>query len=107
MEYRILTISIRDSVAQPILLNNYFVRKTGTGEIIDFSKEEPYADSINRINGIYILFTDGKMSMTSKGGTEFEFHGEKGGIEIVNEKYIIGNDLCHVKRISGKSEITP
>jgi hypothetical protein len=106
-EYRILTISIIDSSARPLILTNYFVRKTSTGEVIEFSKEEPYADSVNKINGIYILFTDGKMAMTSKSGTEFEFHGIKGDIEIVNEKYIIGNDLCHVQRISGKPVITP
>ena len=105
MEYRILTISIKDTASKPVMLSNYFVKKTSTGEIIDFSKEEPYLDSINRIQGIYFVCTDGKMGMTSKSGTEFEFHGILGTTEIVNEKYLIGNDLCHVKMLSGKPEI--
>ena len=104
-EYRMLTVSIKDTASKPVILSNYFVKKTSTGEIIDFSKEEPYLDSITRIQGIYFVFTDGKIGMTSKDGTEFEFHGILGTTEIVNEKYLIGNDECHVKMLSGKTEI--
>jgi len=100
-----LTVSIKDTASKPVILSNYFVKKTSTGEIIDFSKEEPYLDSITRIQGIYFVFTDGKIGMTSKDGTEFEFHGILGTTEIVNEKYLIGNDECHVKMLSGKTEI--
>jgi hypothetical protein len=101
MEYRTLTISIKDTASKPVLLSKYFVKKTSTGEIIDYSKD----DSIDRIHGIYIVCTDGKMGMTSRNGTEFEFHGILGTTEIVNEKYLIGNDQCHVKMLSGKTEI--
>ena len=104
-EYRMLTISIKDTASKPVILSSYFVKKTSTDEIMDFSKEEPYLDSINRIQGIYFVCTDGKMGMTSKDGTEFVFHGTFGGVEVVNEKYIIGNDECHVKMLSGKTEI--
>jgi hypothetical protein len=45
------------------------------------------------------------MGMTSRSGTEFEFHGILGTTEIVNEKYLIGNDQCHVKMLFGKTEI--
>ncbi|MFH1296576.1 MAG: hypothetical protein ABIJ04_04800 [Bacteroidota bacterium] len=104
-EYSMLTVSIKDTASNPVILSQYFVKKTSTGEIIDFSQEDPYFDSINRIQGIYFVFTDGKMGMTSKNGTEFEFHGILGTTEIVNEKYIIGNDDCHVIMLSGKTEI--
>jgi len=104
-EYRMLTVSIKDMASNPILLSNYFVKKTSTGEIIDFSKEDHYLDSINRIQGIYFLCTDGEMGMTSLNGTEFEFHGILGTTELVNEKYLIENDECHVKMLSGKTEI--
>ena len=96
-----LTISIKDTVSKPVILSSYFVKETSTGEIIDYSKD----DSIYRIYGIYFVCTDGKMGMTSKNGTEFVFHGILGGVEVVNEKYIIGNDECHVKMLSGKTEI--
>jgi hypothetical protein len=104
-EYRMLTVTIRDLQSNPVILSNYFVRKTSTGEIIDFSQEDPYMDSINRMQGIYLLCTDGKMSMTSRQGTEFEFHGMMDTAEIVYEKYLIGNDECHVLILSGKTEI--
>ena len=104
-EYRMLTVTIKDSQSNPIILSDYFVKKTSTGEIIDFSKEDPYMDSINRIQGIYLLSTDGKMDMISRDGTEFEFHGILDSTEIVNEKYIIGKDQCHVFMITGQTEI--
>ncbi len=105
-EYRMLNVTIKDSAANPVLLSRYFVKKTSTGEIIDFSKENPFTDSINRIHGIYTLFTDGKMGMTTEGGTGFEFHGIRGTAELVNTPYVDGNDKCHVKLVSGKTELT-
>jgi len=104
-EYRMLTISIKDNFSKPVILDDYFVKKTSTGEIIDFAKEDPYFDSINRMQGIYLICTDGKMSMTSRQGTEFVFHGFLDSAEIVKEPYIIGNDECHVIMLYGKPEI--
>ena len=104
-EYLTITVSVRDAAAKPVLLSLYYVKKTSTNEIIDFSMEDPLMDSINRLQGVYMVFTDGKMAMTSKTGTEFEFHGIQDSTEIVNEKYLIGNDECHVKLLSGKTEI--
>ena len=104
-EYRMLTISIKDSYSKPVILDDYFVKKTSTGEIIDFSGEDPFFDSVYNPQGIYMLFTDGKMYMTSVQGTEFEFHGTVDSAEVINEKYIIGNDGCHVMMLSGRPEI--
>ena len=104
-EYRMLTISIKDINSNPVILSDYFVRKTSTGEIIDFSLEDPYIDSINRMQGIYLICTDGKMGMTSHQGAEFEFHGILDSTEIVNEPYIIANDECHVYMLAGNPEI--
>ena len=106
-EYRILTISVKDQASNPVLLDQYFVVKSSTGEMIDFSQEDPFTDSINRLNGIYTLMTDGRMEMTSRAGVEFVFHGRIGNAEIVNEKYIIANDACHVSLVSGKTEVIP
>jgi hypothetical protein len=104
-DYRMLTVTIKDSHSNPVILSDYFVKKTSTGEIIDFSKEDPFMDSINRIQGIYLLSTDGKMGMVSRSGTEFEFHGILDTTEIVNEKYIIGKDQCHIMMLSGQTSI--
>jgi hypothetical protein len=104
-EYRMLTVTIKDSKSNPVILSDYFVKKTSTGEVIDFSQEDPFMDSINRVQGIYFLCTDGMMGMTSKSGTEFEFHGILDTTEIVNEKYLLGNDQCHVILLSGQTNI--
>jgi hypothetical protein len=105
MEYRMLTISVRDSLSRPILLSQYHVKKVNTGEIIDFKQEDPYSDSISRLNGVYILLADSKIGMTSQNGTEFEFYGLTSDSVVVSEKYIVGNDGCHVETRSGKTEI--
>ena len=104
-EYRTIAVSIRDAAAKPILLSQYYVIKTSTNEIIDFSMEDPLMDSLNRLQGVYTVFTDGKMGLTSNNGTEFEFHGIQNSTELVDEKYLIGNDACHVTLLSGKTQI--
>jgi hypothetical protein len=104
-EYRMLTISIKDSASNPVILSEYFVKKTSTGEILDFKQEDPFMDSINRMNGTYIILTDSRMGMTSKTGAEFEFHGLAGDVKIVQERYIIGNDGCHVRLLSGNNQV--
>lgn len=105
MEYRSLTVSIRDSASHPVVLTSYFMKKVSTGEFIDLSAQDPYADSINRLQGIYVVGNDGMMGMTTKTGNAFEFHGFMGSQEIVREPYIIGKDECHILLVSGKKVI--
>ena len=40
-EFRMLTVSIKDSFSNPVVLSDYFVKKTSTGEVIDFAMEDP------------------------------------------------------------------
>jgi hypothetical protein len=105
MEYRMLTVSIKDSAAQPVILGSYFLKNTATSEVLDLSSQDPFADSINRIGGRYFICNDGMMGMVSTSGTAFEFHGMQGSKEVVNEPYIIGKDECHIRLVSGKTEI--
>jgi len=100
-----LQITVKDSLHHPVHLSQYQTIKNSTGEVVDFSKEDPYLDSINRANGVYTLLTDGKMFMTSVSGTAFTFRGWINGVEVISEPYLIGNDRCHVKMISGRGEV--
>jgi len=45
-DYRMLTVMIKDTASKPVILSNYFVKKTSTREIVDFSKVDPIFDSI-------------------------------------------------------------
>ena len=101
MEYRMLMVSVKDSASKPVILSHYFVKKTSTGEILDFSE----GDTIYRTDGNYIIFTDSKMYMTTTAGAEFEFHGLIGATEVVNEKYVIAHDQCHIRLVSGKTDV--
>ena len=105
MEYRMLTVSIVDSVSKPVVLDKYFVKKTATGQVLDYSRIEPTLDSINRIRGIYFVITDSQFNLTNENGDEFVFHGIRDSLEVVTEKYILGNDGCHVQMLSGKKTI--
>ncbi|MEI7662583.1 MAG: hypothetical protein WCK34_10305 [Bacteroidota bacterium] len=98
-EYRFLVISIKNSASLPVLLTRYYVQKTGTGETLEFP------DSTGRVHGKYCLITDSQMSMTIKTGSEFIFHGLVDTNEVVREKYLVGNDGCHINLIAGKTEI--
>jgi hypothetical protein len=104
-EFQMLTVTVTDTLSQPVLLDEYYVIRTETSERIDLSGQDPYLDSINRQKGIYFLLTDGQMGMTKEKGTEFVFHGMQDSLEIVNEKYFIGNDGCHVILFDGNPEI--
>lgn len=104
-DYRMLTVTVSDPNGAPFLLDSSFVKKTATGEVIRFEAEDPYMDSVLRLEGRYLLMTDGKMGLTSGTGTEFTFHGFKSGMGLISESYVIANDRCHVLKLSGRDTV--
>jgi hypothetical protein len=88
-----------------VLLDSTFVTRTSTSEVIRFSQEDPWIDSVLRLQGIYILFTDGHKHQTSTNGEEFTFYGFLSPDEMVTEPYIIANDLCHVVKVTGRDTV--
>ena len=104
-EYRMLSVSIRDTAGQPVHLDRYLVTKTSTGKTFDYIKLEPYADSIGRVEGRYLLITDAQFGYTTQKGDEFLFQGWLDSARVVNESYILANDRCHVKVVAGDLEL--
>jgi len=104
-EYKMLTVTIKNSNGDPVYLWWYSVSKKSTGEGLDFSHEDPYQDSINRTQGIYTIFTDGLMDMTTREGMEFDFLMMNGSMPVVIGTYLIGKDDCHCLLLAGNTEI--
>jgi len=104
-EYKILTVTVKNSDGDPVYLSWYSVSNKNTGEGLDFSHEDPYMDSINRTQGIYTIFTDGLMEMTTKEGTEFDFSMMNGSMPVVIGTCLIGKDDCHCLLLGGNTEI--
>ena len=104
-EYRMLSITVKDSAGHPVIFTSHYVRKTVTGEILQFPEIDEWTDSVNRVQGIYVIMTDSKLDMTTKSGNQYEFHGKMGNPEVLQENYIIGNDGCHVTLIQGNTNV--
>ncbi|HNW74944.1 MAG TPA: hypothetical protein PKN44_15045 [Bacteroidales bacterium] len=104
-EYRTLAVTVCDSSSHPVFLDSCYVRKVNTGEIVDFSGSDRYLDSIGRIQGRYLIGSDGKMALVSPTGIWFEFHGLISGVEVAERNYLVGYDGCHVVLMEGNPVI--
>jgi len=104
-QFEIILVKISDSQGSPVQLDNYFTVDLQSDEIYDFQSQDTYLDSILRVNGNYILFTDGQMDKINKSGTRFSFKGFINSTEVVSEKFLIGHDCCHVVLLEGNTEI--
>jgi hypothetical protein len=104
-DFRMLMVTVRDSTGHPVLLDEFNVTKSATGQVFNLGQFDPYFDSINRVNGQYMLLTDGQFQYTTLKGDEFVFRGLIDSTEVVREKYILGNDRCHVRVVSGNLQI--
>lgn len=56
--------------------------------------------------GFYPLITDGQFFDVDKDGTKLELIIYKGGAEKKRVEYVVGNDCCHVIKISGPEVIS-
>ncbi len=57
--------------------------------------------------GIFAIVTDGDLGRLKKAGSALTLEGyDENNLQIINEKYVVGHDCCHVKKIEGKDVIT-
>jgi hypothetical protein len=98
MEYRMLTVSVRDSLNAPYLLDSTFTIKASTGEEIRPQQElfEP---------GLYTVLSDSEMDLTTRQGESFTFKGYRHGQLKVSEAYLIQHDCCHINLVAGNTYV--
>ena len=100
-EFRLIYINIKDSLGKAVLLDSNYTQVISSQE-----KIIEKTDSIDKIEGLYILFTDSQKDMIPENiETEVQFIGIMGFVKIVEEKYIMSQDGCHIKLLSGKTNI--
>lgn len=99
MDYRTITVTIKDKNGQSITLDKYTSDLKGTAKsLIRNNATESISDS-------YIIAADNAMNIVGKNGKEVEFIGYKNGKEVVRRTFKIGHDCCHIKLLEGETEI--
>jgi hypothetical protein len=93
-------ISVRDSLNNPVRLDSYEVRVSGTNSLLPVQ-----SDSASMAQGIYTLVTDSQLNYIAEKGTELRFTGYRNNKDTVNSVYIVNQDGCHVYLVSGADPI--
>jgi len=99
MEFRYLTVQVKDSTNTPYYLDSVYTRVNASGD--ELHLEEMFLDS-----GTYVVLTDAQKELTSLEGDTFTFVGYKLGQLKVNEQYIVRHDCCHIELVSGNEAVT-
>lgn len=94
-------INIKDSLGKAVILDSNYTEIINTNErIIEKT------DSLDKINGSYLFFTDSQKEIIPENKeTELKFIGIIGFVRVIDEKYILTQDGCHIKLLSGKTNI--
>ncbi|WP_339835904.1 hypothetical protein [uncultured Maribacter sp.] len=102
--YKTIGVTIKDSFGVKIVLDSYTVIDMATKEdlTISYSNEEfeNYRDT-----GYYPIFSDAFRVQYQNSKATISFKGYISDNEVVTEDFIVGADCCHVRRISGNTEI--
>jgi hypothetical protein len=98
MEYRTITIEVRDSANAPYPLDSTFTLKTSTGEQI-----RPEDISID--SAFHVVLTDSQRDLTTQLGESFTFKGYRNGVLKVSEPFLIRHDCCHIELVAGNSSV--
>lgn len=96
-----IAVYLKDQNNEPIILDEYFVKKIKDGETVNVDIKS------NKLNaGYYSILSDSQMKLTNPCGEEFQFVGIKNGKQLVDTKFKIAHDCCHVRLLEGEKEIT-
>jgi len=105
MEFRTITVTIKDSEKNPVALDSFKVTNLENGD--DLSRELNNTEfEAMRENGVYPLFGDEYARDFNNKEVEINFKGYIENQDIVNSYYKVGADCCHIMLISGDPEIS-
>jgi hypothetical protein len=99
MMFGMITVEVKDQQGNKVILDEYYTVREKTGDKIIGQSHIP--DS-----GTYTILDDNYTSALRNKTEIFQFIGKKNGTEVINEKYEISADCCHINKVSGKSSIT-
>ena len=99
-----VTVTIKNGVNAPIELDSFKVIRSGDN--VDMTvKLDPFDFNYMQKYGSYPITNDNFQKQLFNKNMEVVFMGSKDGKIVVNQKYTIGADECHVKLIAGNREV--
>jgi hypothetical protein len=104
-EWVTFEVYVKDSLENPVILDDYYTQNEATGELIRFREIYGYNDSLLKIQGCYLLITDGQGKWAKNGFFEIIFKGFIDSVEVISEKYIVVADVCHINLLKGNTKI--
>ena len=103
-QYVTITIKVRDIQNAPVALESFKVTRTADQSDVTI-KVDPADYAIMQKQGIYPIANDSSKRQLDNKNVEVVFTGMVGGKVVVNQKYTIGTDKCHVLLVSGEREV--
>ena len=102
MEYRTVSVSLKHTADNtPYLLTDFKVLR-----VSDNTDITPEGDSYAMLNGYYPVATDGKKEMFRFKNVEVEFYGYVNNNLVVQRRFTITSDCCHISLVEGETTIT-
>lgn len=100
MEYRMITVDVKDSIGNPVELDYYEVFVQGS--LIPMNLIDDQSWQV----GTYVIIADDKMNTLDRyEPTTLRFDGYLNAELVVREYYQVTHDCCHVVLQSGSTEI--
>jgi hypothetical protein len=82
-------------------LSDYYTVRVSNNDTIRFTNNSTYP-----IGNWYPILDDTYQTILENTEEDFIFYGKINDATVVNEAYIIGADQCHIKKISGASQVS-
>jgi hypothetical protein len=92
-----VTLQVTDPAGVPIVLDEAYTTRKSTGEVIRLTQSME--------GGYYIVLDDTYQKKLQNAVDEFQFTGIRAGQKIVDEKYTISADCCHIAKQSGRDAV--
>ena len=100
-DFAYITVIIKDNAAKGVVLDSFYTKIVSTNKIV-----RPSAVNLGIMPGTYAIFSDSEMNFINEAeNSTVTFFGFIGADKVVEENYVLTQDGCHVKYISGKSNI--
>lgn len=100
MEYRTLTVSLRDSTGGPVVLDSFHTTERSGVRLAPMYYAEEAKD------GRYTVLNDGWAGSHRNTAADLLFLGFKDGREVVRQSFVVQADCCHISKKSGPDSVT-
>ncbi|WP_010135265.1 hypothetical protein [Ochrovirga pacifica] len=99
LEYRTISIGVKDTNNTPVALDSLQVVDLGTGKVVLTSQKYEFEGYR------YPIFHDGFVATYKNQQVNLESRGYVNGQQVLTESYTVDVDCCHVSLVSGTTEV--